>query len=314
MKQPLTITKLKKMKQNGEPISMLTAYDYPAAKLAEEAEIDIILVGDSLGNVVLGYDTTIPVTLDDMVYHSRMVARGATNTFIVTDMPFMTYHLGKETTLRNAARIMQEGHAHAVKLEGGAEIAEEVAALVRAGIPVMGHIGLTPQSVHQLGGYRVQGKLEKEAQRLIDDAKALEAAGAFSIVLELVTEPLAEAITSALSIPTIGIGAGRGCDGQVLVYHDILQYASPYHEKRMVKTYADIGTTIRNAISAYVSDVKTREFPQQEHAFPMEPELLQRLYGSGGESQASVDSTVKQPLKQQLNAPSADAVKGGGQS
>ncbi|QHT60568.1 3-methyl-2-oxobutanoate hydroxymethyltransferase [Paenibacillus lycopersici] len=312
MKQALTITKLRKMKQNGEPISMLTAYDYPAAKLAEEAEIDIILVGDSLGNVVLGYDTTIPVTLDDMVYHSRTVARGARHTFIVADMPFMTYHTGKETTLRNAARLMQEGHAHAVKMEGGAEIAEEVAALVRAGIPVMGHLGLTPQSVHQLGGYKVQGKLEKEAQRLVEDAKALEAAGAFAIVLELVTEPLAEAITSSLSIPIIGIGAGRGCDGQVLVYHDILQYASPYHEKRFVKTYADIGTTIRSAISAYVSDVKTREFPQQAHAFPMEQEVLLRLYGSGGDSGTANDNAGQKQAKE-TPASAADAAQGGGQ-
>lgn len=281
MKQPLTTTKLKKMKQSGEPISMLTAYDYPSAKLAEEAGIDVILVGDSLGNVVLGYDTTIPVTLDDMVYHSRAVARGATQTFIVTDMPFMTYRLGNETTLRNAARLLQEGHAHAIKLEGGADIAGEVEACVRAGIPVMGHIGLTPQSVHQLGGYKVQGKLEREALQLIEDAKALEAAGAFSIVLELVTEPLAEAISNALSIPTIGIGAGRGCDGQVLVYHDLLQYASPYREKRFVKTYADLGTTVRSAIGAYVSDVKARNFPQQEHVFQVEQEQQQQLYGSG---------------------------------
>lgn len=307
MKQPLTITKLKKMKQSGEPISMLTAYDYPAAKLAEEAGIDVILVGDSLGNVVLGYDTTIPVTLDDMVYHTRAVARGAAHTFIVADLPFMTYHLGKETTLRNAARLLQEGGAHAVKMEGGAEIAEEVAACVRAGIPVMGHIGLTPQSVHQLGGYKVQGKLEAEARQLIDDAKALEAAGAFSIVLELVTEPLAEAITSALTIPTIGIGAGRGCDGQVLVYHDILQYASPYQPKRMVKTYADIGTTIRNAIGSYVKDVKEREFPQQEHAFPMEQEILHNLYGSGNSSGGSSKAAA-------TNVQAQQPVKGGGAS
>ncbi|UVI32427.1 3-methyl-2-oxobutanoate hydroxymethyltransferase [Paenibacillus spongiae] len=281
MKQPLTITKMKKMKKSGEPISVLTAYDYPSAKLAEEADIDVILVGDSLGNVVLGYDTTIPVTLDDMVYHTRATARGARQTFIVADLPFMTYRLGKETTLRNAARLMQEGHAHAVKMEGGADIAEEVAALVQAGIPVMGHIGLTPQSVHQLGGYKVQGKLEQEAKKLLEDAKALEAAGAFAIVLELVTEPIAEAITSALQIPTIGIGAGRSCDGQVLVYHDILQYASPYREKRFVKTYADLGSTVRDAISAYVSDVKAKTFPQEEHAFPMEQELVKHLYGAG---------------------------------
>ncbi|MBW7473408.1 3-methyl-2-oxobutanoate hydroxymethyltransferase [Paenibacillus oenotherae] len=295
MKQPLTITKMKKMKQSGEPISVLTAYDYPSAKLAEEAGVDVILVGDSLGNVVLGYDTTIPVTLDDMVYHTRAVARGATSTFIVADLPFMTYRLGIETTLRNAARLMQEGHAHAVKLEGGADIADEVAACVRAGIPVLGHIGLTPQSVHQLGGYRVQGKLEREAKQLIEDAKALEAAGAFGIVLELVAEPLAEYISSVLTIPTIGIGAGRGCDGQVLVYHDILQYTHDYKEKRMVKTYADIGTTIRGAIGAYVADVKSRAFPAEEHVFPMNQEVIQGLYGGSGNKAADAAEQQSSP-------------------
>ncbi|XEC92714.1 3-methyl-2-oxobutanoate hydroxymethyltransferase [Paenibacillus tarimensis] len=277
----LTITKFKQMKQNNEPISVLTAYDYPSARLAEEAGIDMILVGDSLGNVVLGYDTTIPVTIDDMVYHSRAVARGAGSTFIVTDMPFMTYHTGKTETLRAAARIMQEGHAHAVKLEGGAEIAEEVHALVRAGIPVMGHIGLTPQSVHQLGGYRVQGKDEEDARRLLDDAKSLEQAGVFSLVLELVVEPAAAAITSSVVMPTIGIGAGRGCDGQVLVYHDILQYASPYNPKKFVKTYADIATTIRSAIGEYVSDVKSRAFPEARHSFAAQAEPVSGLYGGG---------------------------------
>ncbi|GMK46183.1 3-methyl-2-oxobutanoate hydroxymethyltransferase [Paenibacillus glycanilyticus] len=281
MRKRLTITNLKKMKQDKNPISMLTAYDYPSAVLAEEAGLDVILVGDSLGNVVLGYDTTIPVTLDDMIYHTRAVARGAKNTFIVTDMPFMTYGIGRETTLRNAARLMQEGGAQALKLEGGTEIASEVEALVKAGIPVMGHIGLTPQSVHQLGGYKVQGKLEKEAQKLMEDAKALEAAGAFAIVLELVTEPIAEAISKELSIPTIGIGAGRGCDGQVLVYHDILQYSSPYMEKKMVKTYADIGSTIRSAISSYVNEVKAGAFPAEEHTFGAKPAAINHLYGAG---------------------------------
>lgn len=280
MKQPLTITKMKKMKQSGEPISVLTAYDFPSAKLAEEAGVDVILVGDSLGNVVLGYDTTIPVTLDDIVYHTRAVARGAKETFIVADLPFMTYRLGIENTLRNAARLMQEGRAHAVKMEGGADIADEIAALVRAGIPVMGHIGLTPQSVHQLGGYRVQGKLDQDARQLIEDAKAIEQAGAFAIVIELVTEQLAEKIASDISIPLIGIGAGRGCDGQVLVYHDILQYASPYRAKRFVKTYADLGTVIRNAIGSYVADVKSRTFPQEEHSFPMDQEMVKQLYGN----------------------------------
>ncbi|MBD2869693.1 3-methyl-2-oxobutanoate hydroxymethyltransferase [Paenibacillus arenilitoris] len=286
MRKRLTITAMKKMKQERNAISVVTAYDYPSAKLAEEAGIDVILVGDSLGNVVLGYDTTIPVTIDDIVYHTRAVARGAQHTFIVADMPFMTYGIGRESTLRNAAKIMQEGGAQAVKLEGGADIAEDVAALVKAGIPVMGHIGLTPQSVHQLGGYKVQGKLDQEAERLLQDAKALEEAGAFSIVLELVTEPLATLISESLSIPVIGIGAGRGCDGQVLVYHDILQYASPYFEKKFVKTYADIGSTIRHAIESYVADVKTGAFPGEEHSFQAQakPAAVDSLYGGGAQA------------------------------
>ena len=282
MRQALTVTKLKKKKQEGEPISVLTAYDYPSARLAEEAGIDVILVGDSMGNVVLGYDTTIPVTLDDIVHHARMAKRGAANTFIVADMPFMTYRLGKEATMKNAARLMQEGGAHAVKLEGGADLAEEIDALVRSGIPVMGHLGLTPQSVHTIGGYKVQGKQDEAVRKLIEDAKALEQAGAFALVLELVTEPAAEAITKALSIPTIGIGAGASCDGQVLVYHDLLQYASPYRPKKFVKTYADLGTTIRDAIGSYVSDVKTRAFPEPKHGFPGTAEAVGPLYGSGG--------------------------------
>jgi 3-methyl-2-oxobutanoate hydroxymethyltransferase len=294
MRKRLTITNLKKMKQERNAISVLTAYDYPSAKLAEEAGIAVIRVGDSLGNVVLGYDPTSPVTIDDIVYHTRAVARGAQQTFIVADMPFMTYGIGRESTLRNAAKIMQEGGAQAVKLEGGADIASDVAALVKAGIPVMGHIGLTPQSVHQLGGYKVQGKLDSEAERLVNDAKALEEAGAFSIVLELVTEPLATMISDVLKIPVIGIGAGRGCDGQVLVYHDILQYSSPYFEKKFVKTYADIGTTIRNAIQSYVEDVKSGAFPEEKHVFSAQPAPIQNLYGgadTNGNSNADQDSS-----------------------
>jgi len=267
------------MKNEGNPISMVTAYDYPSAILAEEAGIDILLVGDSLGNVVLGYETTLPVTLDDIVYHTRAVARGASGTMIVADMPFMTYGASREHTLLNAARIMREGGAQAVKLEGGEEISAEVKALVRAGIPVMGHIGLTPQSVHQLGGYRVQGKTEEDAARLLQDAIELEKAGAFAIVLELVTEQVAAQITKKLSIPVIGIGAGRYCDGQVLVFHDLLQYSSPYFEKKFVKTYADIGTTIRGAIEGFVQDVKTRAFPAEEHVFQPDSRGPERLYG-----------------------------------
>ncbi|MCM3783980.1 3-methyl-2-oxobutanoate hydroxymethyltransferase [Neobacillus mesonae] len=279
-KKPLNIVKMKKMKENKEPITMLTAYDYPSAVIAEEAGIDMILVGDSLGNAVLGYNSTIPVTIDDMVYHSRSVARGAQNTFIVTDMPFMTYHGGIDETLKGVRRIMQEGHAHAVKLEGGVEIAETVKAVVNAGVPVLGHIGLTPQSVNQIGGFRVQGKDAADAKRLLADAKALEEAGAFAIVLELVTEAVAEAISGQLSIPTIGIGAGRDTDGQVLVFHDLIQYASPYMPKRFVKTYSDVGTIIRDSIGNYVKDVKNKSFPAEEHVFTAEDGVVDSLYGS----------------------------------
>lgn len=278
-KQALNIVKMKKMKADGERLSMLTAYDYPSAILAEEAGIDLILVGDSLGNVVLGYDTTLPVTIDDMVYHTRSVTRGAQNTFIVADMPFMTYHGSIDETLRGVRRLMQEGRAHAVKMEGGLEICETVTAVVAAGVPVLGHIGLTPQSVNMIGGYRIQGKDAKDAKRLMDEAKALEAAGAFAVVLELVTEEVAQAISEALSIPTIGIGAGRYCDGQVLVFHDLLRYASPYREKRFVKTYADVGNMIREGISQYVQEVKDRSYPDEGHVFKADETVLESLYG-----------------------------------
>ncbi|WP_046226698.1 3-methyl-2-oxobutanoate hydroxymethyltransferase [Paenibacillus dauci] len=284
-KTPLNIVKMKKMKKEGDPITMVTAYDYPTAQLAEEAGVEMLLIGDSLGNVVLGYDSTIPVTVDDIVYHSRAVARGAQSTFIVADLPFMTYHGSIDETLRSVKRIMQEGHAHAVKLEGGAEIADTVAAITRAGVPVLAHIGLTPQSVHQIGGYRVQGKDEQDAKRLLNDAKTLEAAGAFGVVLELVTEDTAAMITGQLSIPTIGIGAGRGCDGQVLVFHDVVKYTSAYREKRFVKTYADIGTTIRTALEEYVNEVKTRAFPAEQHAFNPDQEALDSLYGAKGKGE-----------------------------
>jgi 3-methyl-2-oxobutanoate hydroxymethyltransferase len=285
MKQALTVPKFKAMKTSGQPIAMLTAYDYPSARLAEEAGVDAILVGDSLGNVVLGYDTTVPVTLEDMIYHTRSVVRGAPGTMIVTDMPFATYRLGPEETLRNAARLMREGGAHAVKMEGGADLAEEIRRLTAAGIPVIGHLGLTPQSVHTIGGYKVQGKDQQEAERLLADAQALEKAGAFAIVLELVTEPLAAAVSKSLRVPTIGIGAGRGCDGQVLVYHDLIRYGSGIRDKRFVKAYADVGETIRQAIESYVGDVRTRRFPEEKHGFPLDDAsakewaLFSRLYG-----------------------------------
>ncbi|OAB46882.1 3-methyl-2-oxobutanoate hydroxymethyltransferase [Paenibacillus antarcticus] len=280
-KSALNIVKMKQMKAEGTPLSMVTAYDYPTAKLSDEAGVDIILVGDSLGNVVLGYNSTIPVTLEDMIYHTRAVARGAEHTFIVADMPFMTYHGNIDETLRGVRRLMQEGHAQAIKMEGGKEICPTVEAIVKSGVPVLGHIGLTPQSVNQIGGYRIQGKDAADAQRLMEEAKALEAAGAFGIVLELVTEQVAEAISKELSIPTIGIGAGRYCDGQVLVFHDIFQYASPYINKRFVKTYGDIGTLVREGLENYVKEVKERIFPAENHVFVAKDDVLDSLYGTG---------------------------------
>lgn len=279
-KKAITTSSMRKMKQDGIPISMITAYDYPSAKLAEEAGIDVILVGDSLGNVVLGYESTLPVTLDDMIYHTRAVTRAVSNTFVVTDMPFMTYHGSLDETLNSVARLMREGLCKAVKMEGGEEIVPAVEAIVKAGVPVMGHIGLTPQSVYQIGGYKVQGRDTAQADRLIKDAKALEQAGVFCLVLELVTDELAAEISRQLTIPTIGIGSGAGCDGQVLVYHDILQYASPVHPKKFVKTYANLGEQIRNGIAQYVREVKDRSFPAKEHSFPVDQEMLEYLYGS----------------------------------
>jgi 3-methyl-2-oxobutanoate hydroxymethyltransferase len=277
--KPVTTSRMRKMKKDGIPISMITAYDYPSARLAEEAGIDVILVGDSLGNVVLGYESTLPVTLDDMIYHTRAVTRAVSAAFVVTDMPFMTYHGGTDTALANAGRIMREGMGKAVKMEGGKEIADTVAAIVRAGVPVMGHIGFTPQSLHQIGGYKVQGKNSAQAEKMLEDAKALEQAGAFAIVLELVTEELAARITGELDIPTIGIGAGAGCDGQVLVFHDLLQYGSEGPAKKFVKTYANLGQQIREGIAQYVKDVKNRCFPGDEHSFHMDHDVVEYLYG-----------------------------------
>lgn len=278
-RKPVTTSKMKKMKQDNEPIAFLTAYDYPSAVLAEEAGVDGILVGDSLGNVVLGYDSTIPVTLDDMIHHTKAVTRGAKSAFVVTDMPFMTYHGSVDETMRNVGRVMREGLCKAVKMEGGAEIAHTVEACTKAGVPVMGHIGLTPQSVYQIGGYKVQGKDSRQVRKLLDDAKSLQEAGAFAVVLELVTEEVGRLITSQLSIPTIGIGASAGCDGQILVFHDILQYGSGIRPKKFVKAYADIGSQIRGGISQYVQEVKHRKFPREEHVFKGDLEVMTYLYG-----------------------------------
>lgn len=275
-RKAISTVSLKQMKTKGEAIAMITAYDYPSAKLAESAAADIVFVGDSLGMVVLGYDSTIPVTLEDMIHHTKAVKRGAPNSFVLTDMPFLTYHGSIDHTLANAARIMQEGGVKAIKMEGGSEIVPAVKACTSSGIPVMGHIGLTPQAVHQLGGYRIQGQDSEQAERLIRDAIALEGAGAFALVLELVPEELASIITEQLTIPTIGIGAGRYCDGQVLVYHDVLQYASSISPK-FVKSYADLSTVITKALSSFVHEVKSHAFPAEEHVYHVDDQLHQEL-------------------------------------
>jgi 3-methyl-2-oxobutanoate hydroxymethyltransferase len=266
-----------KMKTN-EKIAMVTAYDFPSAKQAEEAGVDMILVGDSLGNVVLGYDSTIPVTLADMIHHAKAVKRGAKDTFIVVDMPFLSYHLSIKDTLLNAGKMIQETGANAVKLEGADEVLDHIKALTRAGIPVMAHLGLTPQSVNVLGGYKVQGKEAQAALKLIEDAKRCEEAGAFSIVLECVPKQLSKEITSAISIPTIGIGAGAEVDGQVLVYHDMIGYGVNRVPK-FVKQYENIHSHMVEGIKSYVTEVKTVVFPEDKHSFSMKEEELKGLYG-----------------------------------
>ncbi|OIK17103.1 3-methyl-2-oxobutanoate hydroxymethyltransferase [Bacillus sp. MUM 116] len=267
-----------KMKQNQEKIVMLTAYDYPSAKHAEQGGVDIILVGDSLGMVVLGYDSTIPVTLNDMIHHTKAVKRGAKDTFIVVDMPFLTYHLSVNETLKNAGRLIQETGAHAVKLEGADDVVGKIAVLTKAGIPVCAHLGLTPQSVGVLGGYKVQGKDSNTAIKLLEDAKECERAGAFAVVLECVPKQLAQEIAKELNIPVIGIGAGAEVDGQVLVYHDILGYGVDRVPK-FVKKYSNLDPFITESIEAYSYEVKSSKFPEEQHSFTMKEEELQGLYG-----------------------------------
>ncbi|WP_242246353.1 3-methyl-2-oxobutanoate hydroxymethyltransferase [Bacillus cereus group sp. BfR-BA-01523] len=273
-----TTTDFLKMKEQGEPITMLTAYDYPSAKLAEEAKVDMILVGDSLGMVVLGYDSTVPVTVEDMIHHTKAVRRGAKETFIVTDMPFMSYHVSLQDTMINARRIVQESGAHALKVEGAGEVISTIHYLTNAGIPVVAHLGLTPQSVGVLGGYKVQGKDAESAKKLIEDAKKCEEAGAIALVLECVPMQLAELISEQLTIPTIGIGAGQKVDGQVLVYHDLISYGVNRVPK-FVKQYTSVQDEIVRGISQYVTEVKTGQFPEEKHSFTMKEEECLALYG-----------------------------------
>lgn len=264
-------------KAKGEKLSMLTAYDYSTAKLEDESGINGILVGDSLGNVVLGYEDTVSVTMEDMIHHGAAVARGAKNALVVVDMPFMSYEASVEEAVRNAGRLMKEGRAGAVKLEGGVRVAEQIRAIVKAGIPVMGHIGLTPQSINVFGGFKVQGKSEEAARALLADAKAVEEAGAFAVVIEAVPAALAQMITDAVSIPTIGIGAGAGCDGQILVYQDMLGMFSDFTPK-FVKRYANVGEVMREAFANYAAEVASGAFPTEEHTYKIKDDVLEKLY------------------------------------
>ncbi len=271
-----TTTTIQAMRLRGEPIVMVTAYDASQAAHAQDAEVDVILVGDSVGMVMLGYDTTIPVTLDDMVHHAKAVRRGAQNTMVLVDMPFASYHQTVADTVRHAARIMQEAQADGVKLEGGAAVAPHIQALAQAGIPVCGHLGLTPQSVLQLGGYLVQGRNERTAGRMLEDARALVDAGAFLIVLECVPNALGKLITETVSAPTIGIGGGPDCSGQVLVYHDLLGLNGT-HQAKFVKSYASLRTQIVDSLSAFRHEVKARSFPTSAHGYDVAATAVEAL-------------------------------------
>lgn len=266
MKEKVTVPDIRRMKQRGEKITALTAYDYSFARVLDEAGVDILLVGDSLGSVIQGHESTLPVTMDEMVYHTRAVARGRGRALVVADMPFLSFQISLEETKRNAGRFLQEGGAEAVKIEGGVSMLETIEAIVRMGIPVMGHVGLTPQSIHRFGGYKVQGKEKERREAILHDAMAVEQAGAFAVVLEGMPLDLAREITGRLSIPTIGIGAGMHCDGQVLVVHDMLGLFDMYTPK-FVKKYADLRGIISEAVKNFITEVRGGKFPDEEHSF-----------------------------------------------
>jgi 3-methyl-2-oxobutanoate hydroxymethyltransferase len=277
MKMKNTVVTFNEAKRKGEKITMLTAYDYSMAKLMDGAGINGILVGDSLGMVCLGHEDTLSVTMEDIIHHTKAVARGAKEALVVADMPFMSYQASVYDAVHNAGRLIKEGRAQAVKLEGGATVAEQVKAIVNASIPVMGHIGLTPQSVNVFGGFKVQGKSEEAAKRLIEEAILLEEAGAFAVVLECVPAKLAELISKKISIPTIGIGAGAGCDGQILVYQDMLGMFQDMKPK-FVKQYVNLGEYMREAFQQYICEVQRGEFPGEEHGFKIDDEIIEKLY------------------------------------
>lgn len=272
-----TASSFRAAKAKGEKLAMVTAYDYSTAKLIDSSGMNGILVGDSLGMVCLGYKDTLRVTMEDMIHHTKAVARGVTNALVVGDMPFMSYHTSVYDAVKNAGRLVQEGSAEAVKLEGGAAVIEQIKAIVKAQIPVMGHIGLTPQSVNVFGGFLVQGKEEKAAKQLIEDAKSIEAAGAFALVLECIPAKLSEIISREVSIPTIGIGAGAGCNGQILVYQDMLGMFSDFKPK-FVKHYANIGEIMVEAFKSYIEETRTGIFPAEEHSFKISDEVINKLY------------------------------------
>lgn len=272
-----TVATIQEQKKGHDKIIMLTAYDYSTAKLMDEAGVEVILVGDSLGMVMLGYEDTLSVTMEDMIHHTAAVARGAKNVLIVADMPFMSYQASVHDAVCNAGRLIKEGHANCVKLEGGAVVCEQIKAITEASIPVMAHLGLTPQSVNAFGGFKVQGKNEEAARQLLEDAKRIEQAGAFAVVLEGIPAKLAELISKELTIPTIGIGAGAGCDGQVLVYQDMLAIYSDMKPK-FVKQFAQVGELMKEGIGAYIAETKAGTFPAEEHCFKIADEVIEKLY------------------------------------
>ena len=272
-----TVATLQQQKLDGDKITMLTAYDYSTAKLVDECGVNTILVGDSLGMVMLGYEDTISVTMEDMIHHTAAVTRGAKNALVVGDMPFMSYQTSVYDAVVNAGRLMKEGRCQAVKLEGGASVCPQIKAITEASIPVVAHIGLTPQSVNAFGGFKVQGKSEADARRLIEEAKAVEAAGAFAIVLECIPAKLAKLITESVSIPTIGIGAGADCDGQVLVYQDMLALFSDFKPK-FVKHFANAGEVMKQVFTEYIKEVKEGTFPAAEHTFKIADDIINKLY------------------------------------
>ncbi len=291
--EKMTVPAFRASKERGERLVCLTAYDYPTARIVDEAGTDLILVGDSLGNVVLGYDSTVPVTLDEMVSHTRAVRRGVERALLVADMPYGSYHTGADDAVRAALRLIKEGGAEAVKLEGGKVRAELIRRLVAEEIPVMGHIGLTPQSLHKLGGYRLQGKTTEAARALVEDAHALEAAGVFALVLEVVPREIAKLVTESVKIPTIGIGAGAGCDAQVLVFHDLVGLSFSRTRPRFVRQYANLREAMTEAISRYADDVRSGAYPSEAESYPLPAETAAELNTSPGGGGAVSDAEVE---------------------